>query len=954
VTAGSTPLDGGRPDGRGEDDRHRSRAGTRARALAALEAELARVDLICRLALLDWRTGRGQPDEFGGFYVSDAEVDRLLRSRERAERGRPDGDDAGVRRESPDGTSGDQPAGTPVEAPAERRPAGSGSTGPSASERPRPSSDRTALVARLAAATRDRRRQVERDRTDGDGQRSRVVSLADRFGLDRRQLDALLVAVAPALDGRYRRVYGYLQDDVSRTRPSVGLVSQLLFGDGDTGGIDAAVRSLVGPAAPLVRHGLVRVQGDGPFTARTVTVDDRIAGYLLGEDALPAALTPFTSVTDPAELPGSGPRSEGPERGREAPAAAPLSPAVRSRLSAAVERHVGRASDVTADDVDWTEGEERTSRPPFVHLYGPYGAGTAAAAATVCVGTGARLLVADLATARPAVATDLDGVVALLAREARLRDAVVCVRIGAAPTGPAGDVDPTGEGAGPGAGVGDPAGTGGARVRLATLVAALDAVDGPVLLTGRDPLPTGLQVRLERHALTSVAVPRPDYGERLARWRAVEGLPAEVDAAELASTFRFTPGQIDDAVRTAAANARADGRAAPTGADVYAGCRAQTGERLATLARKVEPTYGWDDIVLPPDTMAHLREVAAHVRHRGRVYAEWGFADRFALGRGIVALFAGPSGTGKTMAAEIVAGAAGLELFKIDLSRVVSKYIGETEKNLGAVFDAAEDSNAVLLFDEADALFGKRSQVSDAHDRYANVEVNYLLQRVEAFDGVVILTTNFEANIDAAFQRRINHSVDFPLPDEAARRAIWERIFPAETPVDGLDYGFLSSFELTGGAIKNVAVTAALLAADDDGHAGRASDDGRAVSSTAVATSRSDPSRSQHAGQGPEAGGRPETGPGTGTGPGTERDTRASVGRPADGEVDTVTEREGEVDTVTEREGEGDSVGVGVGGPVAMSHLVRALRREFQKTGTLVDPDEFGTYYELAQPERYR
>jgi SpoVK/Ycf46/Vps4 family AAA+-type ATPase len=247
---------------------------------------------------------------------------------------------------------------------------------------------------------------------------------------------------------------------------------------------------------------------------------------------------------------------------------------------------------------------------------------------------------------------------------------------------------------------------------------------------------------------------------------------------------------------------------------VYAACRARSSEELTDLATRVDPGYDWDDIVLPAETETQLREVASRLANRGTVYVDWGFADASSLGNGLVALFSGPSGTGKTMAAEVIANAAGLDLYKIDLAAVVSKYVGETESNLGRIFDEAADSDAVLLFDEADALFGERSEVSDAHDRYANVEVDYLLQRVEEHDGAVLLTTNLESNIDDAFLRRVHLGVDFPIPDRAARAEIWRRVFPDDAPVGDLDYDALARLDFTGGNIRNIALSAAFFAAD--------------------------------------------------------------------------------------------------------------------------------------------
>jgi SpoVK/Ycf46/Vps4 family AAA+-type ATPase len=248
---------------------------------------------------------------------------------------------------------------------------------------------------------------------------------------------------------------------------------------------------------------------------------------------------------------------------------------------------------------------------------------------------------------------------------------------------------------------------------------------------------------------------------------------------------------------------------------LWEACRSQARPRMAELAQHIDPAAGWDSLVLPPAQLRTLHEIAAHVGHRTTVYETWGFAHLSARGLGISALFAGASGTGKTMAAEVLANDLRLDLYRIDLSQVVSKYIGETEKNLRRVFDAAEEGGAVLLFDEADALFGKRSEVRDSHDRYANIEVSYLLQRMEAYRGLAILTTNMKGALDAAFLRRLRFVVEFPYPDASQRLEIWRRIFPPATPTEGLDLGRLARLNVAGGHIRNIALHAAFLAADE-------------------------------------------------------------------------------------------------------------------------------------------
>jgi SpoVK/Ycf46/Vps4 family AAA+-type ATPase len=250
---------------------------------------------------------------------------------------------------------------------------------------------------------------------------------------------------------------------------------------------------------------------------------------------------------------------------------------------------------------------------------------------------------------------------------------------------------------------------------------------------------------------------------------------------------------------------------------VFAAARAHSGGTLDELTYRMKPVYTWDDIVLPAEVAGQLRELCDRVVHKHRVFQDWGFARKLSLGRGITALFAGPSGAGKTMAAEVIANELQLELYRIDLSGVVSKYIGETEKNLDQLFRAAATASAILFFDEADALFGKRSEVHDSHDRYANVEVSYLLQKVEEHEGLTILATNLRQNLDEAFLRRLTLTVHFPFPDEPSRARIWAGVWPAETPLaPDTDFEVLArEHRLSGGNIKNIALTAAFFAARD-------------------------------------------------------------------------------------------------------------------------------------------
>ncbi|MFP2930339.1 ATP-binding protein, partial [Pyxidicoccus sp. 3LG] len=254
----------------------------------------------------------------------------------------------------------------------------------------------------------------------------------------------------------------------------------------------------------------------------------------------------------------------------------------------------------------------------------------------------------------------------------------------------------------------------------------------------------------------------------------------------------------------------------PLDQSLWEACRSQSRPRLDDLAQRIsESSASWEELVLPPQQLQLLRELATQVRHRARVHDTWGFAERGHRGLGISALFSGPSGTGKTMAAEVLAAELALDLYRIDLSQVVSKYIGETEKNLRRIFDAADEGGVILLFDEADALFGKRSEVRDSHDRYANLEVSYLLQRMEAYRGLAILTTNFKSALDVAFMRRLRFVVQFPFPDAEQRQELWRRVFPKRTPLSALDYPRLARVNMAGGNIRNIALNAAFIAASE-------------------------------------------------------------------------------------------------------------------------------------------
>ena len=337
--------------------------------------------------------------------------------------------------------------------------------------------------------------------------------------------------------------------------------------------------------------------------------------------------------------------------------------------------------------------------------------------------------------------------------------------------------------------------------RALTAARLADRAGGLVIATTRDRRRPG------RRPCVTFDVAHPTKPEQRALWAAHVAPAAAIDG--LVAQFDLSAAAIETVCGIAA-----DRRDLDPAAALWDACRLESRPRLDDLAQRIEARAGWADLVLPEPQRDVLREIAVHVRQRATVYERWGFAGQGSRGLGISALFSGASGTGKTMAAVVLARELSLDLHRVDLSQVISKYIGETEKNLRRIFDAAEGGAAILLFDEADALFGKRSEVKDSHDRFANIEVSYLLQRMEAYRGLAILTTNLKSALDTAFLRRIRFVVPFQFPDAAQRAEIWRRVFPADAPTEGLDPHRLARMNVAGGNIRNIAVGAAFLAAE--------------------------------------------------------------------------------------------------------------------------------------------
>jgi hypothetical protein len=424
------------------------------------------------------------------------------------------------------------------------------------------------------------------------------------------------------------------------------------------------------------------------------------------------------------------------------------------------------------------------NEPPAVLLHGPDVAGKRAVAAHACalLDLNAYLMSADAVPAPPG---EIEALVRIWEREVILSSAALLLDCDTVDTA---DLS-----------------------RLGPIVRLIERVRGPLFVTSREPL------RAPGRPSLALAVAGPTPAEQRVLWEsALQPAGFDLNGTVDSLVTHFDLGA--PAIRSASTEVegRMQGRPDADAHDLlWEACRMQARPGLDSLAERIVPAASWEDLVLPAGQKAALREIAGQVRRRATVYERWGFARQGGRGLGISALFAGASGTGKTLAAEVLAGELRLDLYRIDLSGVVSKYIGETEKNLRRVFDAAEGGGAILLFDEADALFGKRSEVKDSHDRYANIEVSYLLQRMEAYRGLAILTTNLKSALDPAFLRRIRFIVPFPFPDEGQRAEIWSRVFPQEMPCDGLRVEKLAKLSVPGGSIRNIALNAAFLAADN-------------------------------------------------------------------------------------------------------------------------------------------
>jgi hypothetical protein len=596
-------------------------------------------------------------------------------------------------------------------------------------------------------------------------QSQRLIQLQQLFSLSDFDLLLVIMALAPEIDLKYERIYAFLQDDVTRKRPTVELALNLLC---DSAMDKIQRRVHVVAHAPLLRQGILSLVPE-PNTvqpsrlAHHLKLDEHIIQFLLGIVGLDDRLHPYCQLSTP----------------NVALSNLPLSSATQQALEALTT--------------------EIQSGQLCLYLQGERGLGKQRIAAAIATQRNQSLLSVNVALLTEATA-DLPAQLQHIMREARCQNAILYCS--------GWDFVLNQE----------------SHLIRQHWLNFISTYSGCIILGGQQAMPSEVLGTLPIITLTlssMVAGERRNYWQHQLAQTAQNWDILTVNA--LGDRFRLTPEQIDHAIAIATQQNRWISTPNDTStlkpADLFAAARQQSGQDLSKMAQKIVARYTWDDIVLPLDLLTQLQDVCNHVKYQATVLGEWGFDRKLARGKGVTALFSGAPGTGKTMAAEVIANDLNLDLYKIDLSQVISKYIGETEKNLDRIFTAAHNANAILFFDEADALFGKRSDVKDAHDRYANIEVSYLLQKMEDYEGIAILASNLRQNLDDAFVRRLQAIVEFPFPDQDSRLHLWQIMFPQSTPIgDDVDFEFLAQeIKLAGGNIKNIGLAAAFYAASDGG-----------------------------------------------------------------------------------------------------------------------------------------
>ncbi|QWH88414.1 ATP-binding protein [Bacillus toyonensis] len=594
--------------------------------------------------------------------------------------------------------------------------------------------------------------------------------LSQMFQLTPFEERCILICLAPELDRKYEKVYSYLQDDVTRKNPTVELIIKLLC---PTEKEMITARREFDSRAPLLKYSLLKITGNesedfASLLSCSLKLDNRIVNFLLGFNEIDSQLESVAYLV---------PRTVEVKKNM-------LVTELQSQLKGFVQSYL--------DNFD------SFSENLLFYFYGPLGSGKQELAEAACQDLGFPLIIVDV---EKMLESELpfNRLMLVLGREAVLQPAALCFK----------NFDQL---------ITD---DNKYKSQLRFLLNWVREFSRLTFLLGSYSWnPLGL---LRKQSFIDLEFSVPDECMRKKIWDSLQvhyQFSEEIDFGAISGKFRFTTGQIEASLKTARnlAHWRSPEDRLITEGDLYTACNSQSNQKLNILGKKVNSNYNWNDIVLPIVQINKLREIINQVKYRNVVYGHWGFNNKLSRGKGLNILFSGPPGTGKTMAAEVIANELKLHLYKIDLSQVVSKYIGETEKNLQRVFEEAQVSYSILFFDEADALFGKRSEVNKASDRHANIEIAYLLQKMEEYEGISILATNLYSNMDDAFVRRLQFNVTFPFPEAEYRERIWRSMFPDEAPKMNIDFAFLAKqFNIAGGYIKNIVLTAAFLAAEDSG-----------------------------------------------------------------------------------------------------------------------------------------
>jgi DNA polymerase III delta prime subunit len=584
--------------------------------------------------------------------------------------------------------------------------------------------------------------------------------VSERFGLSAVERWLLLLGLSVHLDPKYFKVFGYLNDNMLRKRPTAGIMARMM---GSDQGLRMEIISRLSGEHHFTRYILSRtlkLDQSANLFDRDLIINRRIESYILGADYFDPDIAHIS---------------------RYVPANSTLDPLIGTEK---ILNSLGRVMD------NYYNRGSVVEEAVFIQLVGDQGSGRKHLIQHFAKSIGRGIFIADLKGIGQDIA--LKDALQAIVREAVLRGAMIVLdglkEFADNRTSP--------------------------QEVYELFFEEMKQFVEPVFILAESPIKA--MVKGRERTVTRMQIPQPTYDERLILWQYyAESIGVKnLDLQDLANKFLFTPLQIKGSLIDYRSKHLVQENAAYT---IYKACAEQIENALNKKASLVEAVYKWDDIVLPEEPRELLREVCNQVRFRHEVMEGWGFKDKMPYGRGISVVCSGPPGTGKTMSAQVIAGELNLELYKIDLSQIISKYIGETEKNLNGIFEEAKKSNAVLFFDEADALFGKRTNVNESKDRYANIEVSYLLQKIEEYDGITILATNYLNNIDKAFLRRISYIVTFPFPDRQARKEIWIKSIPESCPIGpDVDFDFLAEvFEIAGGNIKNVVLNSAYMAASN-------------------------------------------------------------------------------------------------------------------------------------------